>query len=120
MSLQAYRSASQQAESPRDLEYRLFSEVTRSLVAASEAERGDLQTRMRALDWNRRLWSVLAGDCANDANALPDQLRANIISLGLFVNRHTSEVMTRGESFEPLIEINRSIMQGLTRSPQAA
>ena len=68
---------------------------------------------MTALDWNRRLWSVLATDCAQPNNALPDALRANVISLGLWVNRHTSAVMSGEETFEPLIEVNRAIMQGL-------
>ena len=36
MSLRAYQQASQRAETPRELEYRLFGEVTRSLMAAAE------------------------------------------------------------------------------------
>jgi len=36
MSLRAYQQASQRAESPREVEYRLFGEVTRSLMAAAE------------------------------------------------------------------------------------
>jgi flagellar protein FlaF len=51
-----------------------------------------------------------------DGNALPETLRASIISLSLWVNRHTSEVMRNEEVIGPLIEINRIIMQGL--SPQ--
>jgi len=39
MSLQAYQQAAQQAENPRDTEYRLFGEVTRALMKAAEADR---------------------------------------------------------------------------------
>lgn len=113
MSLRAYQNVAQQAEEPRSVEYRLFAEVTRSLLAASQLEVADIGGRMTALDWNRRLWSVLATDCAQPGNALPDALRANVISLGLWVNRHTSAVMGGQEGFEPLIEVNRAIMHGL-------
>ena len=117
MSLKAYQSAAQQAEDPRSLEYRLFAEVTRSLMAASQLDATDIGGRMTALDWNRRLWSVLATDCAQPGNALPDAVRANIISLGLWVNRHTSAVMAGAETFEPLIDVNRAMMQGLLPAP---
>ena len=119
MSLKAYQSAAQQAEAPRSVEYRLFADVTRALITASQAEATDIQGRMAALDWNRRLWSVLSTDCAQPQNGLPDAVRANIISLGMWVNRHTSAVMTAGETFEPLIEVNRNIMQGLAPAPAA-
>ncbi len=117
MSLKAYQSVAQQAEDPRSVEYRLFAEVTRSLMAASQLDATDIGGRMTALDWNRRLWSVLATDCAQPANSLPDALRANIISLSMWVNRHTSAVMAGCETFDPLIEVNRAMMQGLSPAP---
>ncbi len=113
MSLKAYQKAAERAENPRETEYRLFGEVTRSLMAAAEAPASDLQTRMVALDWNRRLWTTLASDCSRSENGLPVGVRAQIISLSLWVNRHTSAVMRREESIQPLIDVNRSIMEGL-------
>ena len=120
MSLQAYKSAAQRAEDPRQLEYRLFGQVTRALMEAAEAPVEDHTTRIDALDWNRRLWNALASDCASDANALPDQLRAHIISLSLWVNRHSSAIMRREEEFSDLIEVNRMVMQGLQPTAEAA
>jgi flagellar protein FlaF len=118
MSLQAYQQVSARAESPREMEYRLFGQVTRALIEASEADPLDLKTRMDALDWNRRLWSTLATDCASPDNTMPPALRAQIISLSLWVNKHTSAVIRNKEEFEPLIDLNRIIMQGL--APQSA
>ncbi|HEX7800343.1 MAG TPA: flagellar biosynthesis regulator FlaF, partial [Asticcacaulis sp.] len=43
-----------------------------------------------------------------------------IISLSLWVNRHTSLVMRNKEEIGPLIDINRTIMQGLLPQRQAA
>jgi flagellar protein FlaF len=120
MSLQAYQQASARAESPRELEYRLFGQVTRALIDAAAADPTDLGVRIDALDWNRRLWSTLATDCASPDNQLPTALRAQIISLSLWVNRHSSQVMRRTEGFEPLIELNRNIMQGLQGQAAAA
>ncbi len=120
MSLQAYKTATARAENPREAEYRLFGQVTRALMVAAEADEKDIQTRMDALDWNRRLWSTLATDCSDPSNTLPVSVRAQIISISLFVSRHTSAVMRREETIEPLVDINRMVMQGLAGAPQAA
>jgi flagellar protein FlaF len=120
MSLQAYQKAAAQAEQPRDCEYRLFGQVTRALMTAAQADQLDIQTRMDALDWNRRVWSALAADCSAPSNTLPVEVRAQIISLSLWVNRHTSAVMRREEEIDPLIDVNRIIMQGLSGRAEAA
>jgi len=113
MSLQAYQSSAARSESPRETEYRLFGQVTRALLEASRAPSDDVQTRAGALAWNRSVWSALASDCASNDNQLPDELRAGIISLAIFVRRHSRAVMTAGADIDTLIQINRTIMQGL-------
>jgi len=120
MSVQAYQQAAARAESPRDIEYRLFGQVTRALMTAAETEALEIGARMDALDWNRRLWSVLAADCASEGNQLPAPLRANIISLSMWVNRHTSAIMRNEAEFGPLIDVNKMIMQGLEPRSDAA
>ena len=120
MSLAAYQQATARTESPREAEYRLFGQVTRALIAAQSADTLDVRTRVDALDWNRRLWSTLGADCADPGNTLPAPLRASIISLSIWVDKHTSAVIRREEEIEPLIEINRMIMQGLSASGNAA
>jgi len=114
MSLQAYQRAAEQAEGPKQTEYRLFGLVTRALMDAAATDVSDASGRMRALHWNRRLWTTLAADCANPDNRLPMQLRANIISLSIWVDKHTSDVMQKQAAIQPLIDVNRIIMQGLS------
>ncbi len=63
MSLRAYQQAASRAEAPKDAEYRLFGQVTRALLVASEAPATDFAVRIDAVDWNRRLWATLARDC---------------------------------------------------------
>jgi flagellar biosynthesis activator protein FlaF len=113
MSLQAYQQAATRAEDPRQTEYRLFAQVTRALVEAAKCDPLDFRGRVDALDWNRRLWMVLGDACASPENKLPPSLRASIISLSIWVGKHTSAVIRRTEEIEPLIEVNRMIMQGL-------
>jgi flagellar protein FlaF len=120
MALQAYEQARSRAENPRETEYRLFGQVTRALIEAAELPPHETGRRMEALHWNRELWSTLAMDCASPENSLPQPVRASIISLSIWVNRHSAAVMRREEEIEPLVEINRMIMQGLAAQSQAA
>lgn len=117
MSIQAYRQAAAKTESPRQAEYRAFAAVTRGLIDAGSLPETEIARRADALAANRRLWSLLASDCAAEGNALPAPLRAQIISLSLFVDRHSRVVMREGASVDVLVEINRMMMQGL--APQA-
>ncbi len=115
MSLTAYQSTLKATENPRDVEYRLFGQVTRALLEAQPLPRTDPKV-IEALDWNRRMWSTLASDCASDANAMPPQMRAGIISISMFVARYSSQVMAASAvPVDPLIDINRTIMQGLAQ-----
>lgn len=114
MSLRAYQQVARRAETPRDIEYRLFAEVTRALLALKSTPREDIRAWMDALHWNRRVWAALADDCSQPANTLPEATRAQIISLSLFVHRHTSEVMRQEADLGTLIDLNRTIMQGLS------
>ncbi|HEY8571123.1 flagellar biosynthesis regulator FlaF [Phenylobacterium sp.] len=120
MSLQAYQRAATSAESPRETEYRLFAQVTLALMEAAKLDPMEIGRRVDALDWNRRVWNVLQTDCAHPENGLPAELRASIISLAIWVGKHTSAVIRREEEIQPLIDVNRIIMQGLSGSPGAA
>ena len=112
MALQAYQKAQRAAEAPRSAEYRLFGQVTGALLDAQNAGAKGVRL-IDAIDWNRRLWSTLAVDCMDEGNQLPKPLRAQIISLSIWVTKYSSQVMQQGASLDPLIDINRTIMQGL-------
>lgn len=116
MSIQAYQNAAKKTEGPRQTEYRAFAAATRGLIDAASLPATEVGRRMEALALNRRLWSLLAADCSADGNQLSQALRAQIISLSLFVDKHSSQVMRAGASFDVLIDINRTIMQGLAPS----
>ena len=113
MSHEAYIQA-QQAGNPRDVEYRAFTKVTRALIEASKSGHSDLKSLIKAIDLNRQLWGTLASDCANPQNQLPEATRAQIISLSRWVSSYSSEIMRERESIDPLIDVNRIMMDGLS------
>ena len=120
MSINKYKAAQASTENPRQTEYRLFAEVTKALMAVRDAAstRGLKSPEFyKAIDWNRRLWLTLQMDLASNENRFPDSLKANIISIAIWVDKH-SRIVLRGESsVDPLISVNRSIMEGLTSEP---
>jgi flagellar protein FlaF len=112
MSIKAYQRAATQADSPRELEYKAFGLVTAGLIRIKE-EKPPAAIVAEALDANRRLWNVLSADCSIPGNQLPLELRGQIISLALWVARYSSEVLRDGVDVDPLIDVNRTMMEGL-------
>ena len=112
MSLQAYKKTLQTTDNPRNTEYRLFAEITRDLMDAAASVRRD-RPLVEALGRNRSLWQALASDCRDPGNKMSEQLRASIISLSIWVTKHSGAVMRSGEDVQDLIEVNRIIMKGL-------
>lgn len=110
MSLHSYQKVQSGTEDPRKTEYRLFALVTKALM---DAEKSDHTSLVKAIHWNRRLWLTLQSDCAGDANRLPDPTRAGIISLAIWVDKHSRKVLKGEAQLRALIDVNRSIMEGL-------
>ena len=94
MTVKAYQSTQRVTEDPRAMEYRLFGQVTGALidVRKSGVKGGQLA---EALDWNRRVWRTLASDCMDDRNRLPEGVRAQIISLSLWITKYSKGVIAR-------------------------
>lgn len=112
MSLKAYQDVQRAVEDPRATEYRLFGQVTGALLDAKSSNAQGTPL-VEAVDWNRRLWRTLAADCMDDRNALTQEVRAKIVSLSLFVSKYSRKVTREKAPLDPLISINRTIMQGL-------
>ena len=61
-----------------------------------------------------RLWVFFIEDLSSPENSLPDQVKADIISIGIWMLRETEQIR-RGESsdFLGLIEVSQAIREGL-------
>jgi flagellar protein FlaF len=119
MTLTAYQNARSRAETPRAAEFRLMSQITGEMM---DAETAGLKGAMlmQPLHRNREMWSAFATDCGATGNGLPNELRAQIISLGLWVERFTSDVVAGREPIGELISLNRTVMDGLRGQRLAA
>jgi flagellar biosynthesis activator protein FlaF len=115
MTLQAYQNVQRVVEDPRTTEYRLFGQVTGALL---NAKNGNVQGAplIEAIDWNKRMWRTLAADCMDERNGLGQDLRARIVSLSLWVSKYSRKVTREKAPLDPLIEVNRNVMQGLQRA----
>lgn len=115
MSLNAYQTVMNQAGSERQTQHRALAMATAGLVKARDEElRGT--PLVEALHLNRELWDIFAHDCASPGNRLPEKLRAQIISVAIFINRYSTEIATGRGDIDDLIEINRTVMGGLVPS----
>jgi flagellar protein FlaF len=68
-----------------------------------------------ALFFLRRLWAIFMDDLNNPENELPPQLRAGLISIGIWVNKEAERVRTgAAKDLTAMIEINEIVRDGLT------
>ena len=105
------------AEDPREarrVEGEAFDRVL-ALLEAARAAAPDAAARRDALEALERLWTVLLHDLAHADNALPPDLRAQLISVGLWVLRETGRLhLTACTDVDGLIAVNASIRAGLS------
>jgi flagellar protein FlaF len=107
---QAYKSASRY-RSQRQQEADVFRHAITVLKGGKDAK--PIQ-QVRALADNRRLWMMVSDLLRDPANALPDPLKAAILSVGGTVLR---EMDQDSPDFDFLISINENIAAGLAGTP---
>jgi len=85
-----------------------------ALLEAAEKAGPDTPAAIEAIFFTRRLWSFLIEDLGQKENQLPDALRANLISIGLWVLRELEEVrLGQSQSIAGITEVVRSVREGL-------
>lgn len=97
----------------RSNEEAAFGQVIERLEFAEKAGAGSIPA-VEALYYVDRLWKILLEDLAHPENALPDELKANLISIGIWVLKEVDAVRNNERrSLRDLIEINKIIREGL-------
>jgi flagellar protein FlaF len=83
-----------------------------------DAENRD-QKLDEALKFNQRIWSILQAELAKEDNPLPRQLRNDLLSLSVFIDRRILETLAypSPEKLSIIIDINTNIAAGLRGSP---
>ncbi len=110
----AYGNPRTAYKAPRAAEYEVIARITGRLRKAVEAEYAPFSKVAEALHENRRLWVELAIDLANPDNALPQQLRVQLLGLAQFTITHTAAVLEGRASAEVLVDINTAVLRGLS------
>jgi flagellar protein FlaF len=118
MSHNAYAMTQQATEAPRDLEIRAIAFVTRQLTAANQPD-AELITRIRALNVNMQMWTLLVDDLSQPDNALPEVLKARYISLGLFAKRRSLAALMDRSDLSVLIQLNTDVLDALEYQRQS-
>lgn len=111
----SYKTTQFRSNSPQEMEYQLIVEVTRDLEHARVAGG---QALINALYRNSQMWTAFASDCLDPENGLPSELRARIISISLWCDRHSRDVRHGKADINPLIDVNRAIASGLRQAIQ--
>jgi len=97
----------------RERERQVFERCLELLKAADEKGANSMEA-IEALAFCRRMWATLLEDLASPENALPKELRAQIISIGLWVVREAENIrLGTSTDFKPLIEVTTAVFEGL-------
>ena len=105
-------------DSSSDARAREREAIERSIELLNSARKKGVGSResIEALHYLDRLWSLLLDDLANAENRLPKELRASLISIGIWILREIEELRNnRTQSFKGLIDISEIICKGLGR-----
>ncbi|MFC5990681.1 flagellar biosynthesis regulator FlaF [Limoniibacter endophyticus] len=69
---------------------------------------------IEAAHFTMRLWTTFIEDLGTSDNSLPKELRANLISIGIWVVRTLEDIRAgRSEDYDGVIEISRIIRDGI-------
>lgn len=111
----AYRANIRTLKSARDIEYDVIARITRQLQAAiAQSDPSAFPALAAAIVENNRLWTVFAIDLSDPGNEFPKQLRAQLFYLAEFVMQHSDKVLNGTAAPGVLVDINLSVMRGLS------
>jgi flagellar protein FlaF len=105
-----------QSDSIADAKDRERQLLTRSIDLLVDAQGKGVPSReaTQAIYYLNRVWTSFVEDLGSDENELPQELRANLISIGLWLLREAEEVRQgKSDNFEGLIEVSQIIRDGI-------
>jgi flagellar protein FlaF len=116
--INAYANAARTAKtaiSPRELEAELLMKAATHLQAVADHWESRADELDAALDFNRKLWTLLASALASPDHPLPARDRQNLLNLANFILAESFRISANAsrDSLPALIDINRNIAAGL-------
>ena len=120
--LQAYRNTPREEMSDREIDAHA---LTQSALKLRDCQQGwdksgleRIDSLFEALRINSLLWSIFQASITAEGNPLPRQLREDLLTLSLFVDKRSREIMCFPEpdKLTALININLNLAAGLRAS----
>lgn len=97
----------------KDREKQILTRSIDLLIAAKEKGTPSVEAA-QAIHFLNRVWTAFIEDLGSEENELPHELRANLISIGLWLLREAEEVRQgRSDNLEGLIEVSQIIRDGI-------
>ena len=115
----AYQQQQKQNLSPREVEAMAFTKAALMLEDAKQYA-DNIREYSKALRFNRLLWTINQADLTDPENQLPPEIKANVMSLSIFVDKQTTKALRTSTptDLDVLININRNLAAGLRSNPE--
>ena len=121
--MQAYRTAQKATiVSEREIDAYALTQCAQKLRECQQnwdlPEKERIDRLFAALKTNGRLWSIFQAEITKDGNPLPKKVKEDLLTLSLFVDKRTKEIMCfpEPEKLAILININLNLAAGLSAS----
>jgi flagellar protein FlaF len=117
----AYAQQQKRNLSPREVEAMAFTKAALMLEDAKKVT-NNINEYSKALRFNHLLWTIIQADLTDPENQLPPEIKANVMSLSIFVDKQTTKALrsSNANDLDVLININRNLAAGLRTTPGAA
>lgn len=119
LAFKAYGEVTQRTAGEKDIEIALFQQITNELRNVSDADTVQPTDWAEAIHRNQQLWTTIAIDLLNPGNALPEEMKRSLLYLAEFVRQNSMKILSGSGDIADLIEINQSIMMGLSGASAA-
>jgi flagellar protein FlaF len=117
--LAAYRTVQKITSSDGEIEALVLTRAAQKLAEVQNNWDAPDRDEMldEALRYNQQIWSIFQGELLKEDNPLPRQLREDILSLSVFIDKRIFEVMNSPdpEKLTVIVNINLNIAAGLRR-----
>ncbi|MDR3395066.1 MAG: flagellar biosynthesis regulator FlaF [Parasulfuritortus sp.] len=115
--IDAYQSVEKETLTGRDLEASVLNKAAIRLRAVqAQWDAPDRSVLLEeALRYNQRIWTILQVELTNPENPLPKEIKENLLTLSVFIDKRTFETMAypSSDKLDVLININHNIAAGL-------
>ena len=111
----AYAKTAIETAAPRELEAALLLKAAAKLQAVRDSWREKPADLHEAVQYNRKLWTILLDALNRHDNGLPAKTRDNLLRLGVYILAESFSLMTapNPKHLDGIIKINRGIAAGL-------